>query len=149
LKVVADGHKFENEVFWGVDLSTEHEKYLTDVVYKSPVFVTDYPKEIKAFYMRLNDDQKTVAAMDLLVPGIGELIGGSQREERIDYLRDMMKQHDLSEEEYAWYLQLREYGGVKPAGFGIGFEGLVMYVTGMENIRDVVPFARTNKNLEF
>lgn len=148
-QAVADGHKFENEVFWGVDLATEHEKFLTDEIYKSPVFVTDYPKDIKAFYMHLNDDGKTVAAMDLLVPGIGELIGGSQREVRMDVLKAAMAKHDLSEEEYSWYLQLREYGGVDHAGFGIGFERLVMYVTGMENIRDVIPFPRTTKNCEF
>ncbi len=148
-KAVAEGHKFENEVFWGVDLATEHEKYLTDVIYEAPVFVTDYPKDIKAFYMHLNDDQKTVAAMDLLVPGIGELIGGSQREVRMEVLKETMKKHDLSEEEYAWYLQLREYGGVEHSGFGIGFERLVMYVTGMENIRDVIPFPRTAKSCEF
>lgn len=148
-EVVAEGHKFENEVFWGVDLATEHEKYLTDVIFKAPVFVTDYPREIKAFYMHLNDDKKTVAAMDLLVPGIGELIGGSQREVRMDVLKEAMATHDLSEEDYAWYLQLREYGGVNHAGFGIGFERLVMYVTGMENIRDVLPFPRTSKNCEF
>lgn len=146
---IKEGHKFENEVFWGVDLATEHEKYLTDVVYNAPVFVTDYPKDIKAFYMHLNDDKKTVAAMDLLVPGIGELIGGSQREVRMDVLTDAMEKHNLSEEEYAWYLQLREYGGVEHSGFGIGFERLVMYVTGMENIRDVIPFPRTSKSCEF
>ncbi len=146
---IKDGHKFENEVFWGVDLATEHEKYLTDVVYNAPVFVTDYPKDIKAFYMHLNDDKKTVAAMDLLVPGIGELIGGSQREVRMDVLTAAMEKHNLSEEEYAWYLQLREYGGVEHSGFGIGFERLVMYVTGMENIRDVIPFPRTSKSCEF
>lgn len=146
---IKEGHKFENEVFWGVDLATEHEKYLTDVVYNAPVFVTDYPKDIKAFYMHLNDDKKTVAAMDLLVPGIGELIGGSQREVRMDVLTAAMEKHNLSEEEYAWYLQLREYGGVEHSGFGIGFERLVMYVTGMENIRDVIPFPRTSKSCEF
>ncbi len=148
-KAIEGGHKFENEVFLGVDLATEHEKYLTDVVYKSPVFVTNYPRDIKAFYMRQNDDDYTVAATDLLVPGIGELIGGSQREERIDVLKQAMAKHDLSEEEYNWYLQLREYGGVKHSGFGIGFERLVMYVTGMENIRDVLPFPRTPKNCDF
>ncbi len=148
-KAVNDGHKFENDVFWGIDLATEHEKYLTDVVYQAPVFVTNYPRDIKAFYMHLNDDKKTVAAMDLLVPGIGELIGGSQREVRIDVLKEAMANHNLSEEEYAWYLQLREYGGVEHSGFGIGFERLVMYVTGMENIRDVIPFPRTAKNCEF
>lgn len=146
---IEKGHKFENDVFFGVDLATEHEKYLTDVIYKSPVFVTDYPKEIKAFYMRKNDDNKTVAATDLLVPGIGELLGGSQREERMDVLLKLMESHDLTPEDYKWYLQLREFGGVKHGGFGIGFERLVMYVTGMENIRDVIPFPRTTKNCDF
>ncbi len=146
---IANGHKFENPVFDGVDLATEHEKYLTDVVFKAPVFVTNYPKEIKAFYMRQNDDGKTVAATDLLVPGIGELLGGSAREERMDKLKEMMEHHNLEEKDYWWYLQLRQYGGVKHGGFGIGFERLVMYVTGMENIRDVIPFARTTKNCEF
>lgn len=149
VKAVAEGHKFENEVSWGIDLATEHEKYLTDVVFQTPVFVTDYPTDIKAFYMRQNDDNKTVAAMDLLVPGIGELIGGSQREERMDILLEKMKHHDLSPEQYDWYLQLRRYGGVKHAGYGIGFERLVMYVTGMENIRDVIPFPRTVRNCDY
>lgn len=148
-KEIENGHNFENEVYFGVDLATEHEKYLTDVIFKGPLFVTDYPAEIKAFYMRQNDDNLTVAATDLLVPGIGELLGGSQREERIDILKEKMAKHKLSEEEYNWYLQLREYGGVEHAGFGIGFERLVMYVTGMENIRDVIPFPRTTKNCEF
>ena len=147
--IVASGYKFENEVYFGVDLATEHEKYLTDVIYKSPVFVTDYPKEIKAFYMRNNDDGKTVAACDLLVPGIGELIGGSQREERIDVLIDKMKEHNLDPKEYEWYIKIREYGGVDHAGFGLGFERLIMYVTGMENIRDVIPFPRTTRSCEF
>ncbi len=149
MEVVANGHEFENELFDGVDLATEHEKYLTDVIYKSPVFVTDYPKDIKAFYMRQNDDGNTVAATDLLVPGIGELLGGSQREERMDKLIDAMNKNGLDQEEYNWYLQLRQYGGVKHGGFGIGFERLVMYVTGMENIRDVIPFPRTPKNCDF
>lgn len=148
-EAIDNGQKFENEVFFGVDLATEHERYLTDVVFKAPVFVTDYPKDIKAFYMRLNDDQKTVAATDLLVPGIGELLGGSQREERIDILQQLMKNHELDEKDYDWYLDLRRYGGVKHAGFGIGFERMIMYVTGMENIRDVIPFARTPKNCDF
>ncbi len=141
--------KFENEVFWGVDLATEHEKYLTDNVFKTPLFVTDYPREIKAFYMRLNDDQKTVAATDLLVPGIGELCGGSAREERLDILDMQMKKFNIDSEELNWYRDLRRYGGVKHGGFGIGFERLVMYVTGMENIRDVSSFPRTVRNLEF
>lgn len=149
IDAVNNGHEFENELYDGVDLATEHEKYLTDVLYKSPVFVTDYPKDIKAFYMRQNEDGKTVAATDLLVPGIGELLGGSQREERMDKLKSAMSVHGLDEEEYYWYLQLREYGGVKHGGFGIGFERLVMYVTGMENIRDVIPFPRTPKNCDF
>ncbi len=148
-EAIEGGHKFENEVFFGVDLATEHEKYLTDVKFNAPVYVKNYPKEIKAFYMRLNDDQKTVAATDLLVPGIGELIGGSQREERINILEELMKEHDLSTEEYDWYIQLRKFGGVKHSGFGIGFERLVMYATGIENIRDVIPFPRTVRNCKF
>ncbi len=146
---VNKGQKFENKVEYGIDLATEHEKYLTDLIYKAPVYVKNYPKEIKAFYMRLNDDNKTVAATDLLVPGIGELIGGSQREERIDQLKELMKKHDLDEEEYNWYLELRKFGGVKHSGFGVGFERLVMYVTGIENIRDVIPFPRTVKNCKY
>ncbi|WOO88125.1 asparagine--tRNA ligase [Mollicutes bacterium LVI A0039] len=141
--------KFENEVFWGVDLATEHEKYLTDVVFKTPLFVTDYPRDIKAFYMRVNDDMKTVAATDLLVPGIGELCGGSAREERLDLLDEQMSKFNIDTEELNWYRDLRRYGGVKHAGFGIGFERLVMYVTGMENIRDVSSYPRTVRNLEF
>jgi len=145
----ASGAEFEYPVFWGADLQTEHERYLTEVIYKRPVFVTDYPKEIKAFYMRLNDDDKTVAAMDLLVPAVGELIGGSQREERLDVLTKRMGEQGLDEADYWWYLELRKYGGVKHAGFGLGFERLVMYLTGMENIRDVIPFPRTVNNAEF
>lgn len=141
--------KFENKVSWGIDLSTEHERYLTDEVFKSPVFVTDYPKDIKAFYMRVNDDQKTVAAMDLLVPGVGELIGGSQREERLEILESRMDEIGVPKEELKWYLDLRRYGGVTHAGFGLGFERMVMYLTGVENIRDVIPFPRTPKNAEF
>lgn len=132
--------KFENKVEWGIDLSTEHERYLTDEVFKSPVFVTDYPKDIKAFYMRVNDDQKTVAAMDLLVPGVGELIGGSQREERLDILEKRMEEIGVPTEDLNWYLDLRRYGGVTHSGFGLGFERMVMYLTGVENIRDVIPF---------
>ena len=141
--------KFENKVSWGIDLSTEHERYLTDEVFKSPVFVTDYPKDIKAFYMRVNDDQKTVAAMDLLVPGVGELIGGSQREERLEILESRMDEIGVPKEELKWYLDLRRYGGVTHAGFGLGFGRMVMYLTGVENIRDVIPFPRTPKNAEF
>lgn len=148
-QAVKDGHKFENEVYFGVDLATEHEKYLTDQVYKAPVFVTNYPRDIKAFYMKDNDDNTTVAATDLLVPGIGELIGGSQREVRYDVLVNKMQEFGLDKEEYDWYLQLREYGGVDHAGFGLGFERLVMYVTGIENIRDVIPFPRTTRNCEY
>lgn len=141
--------KFEFPVEWGIDLQTEHERYLTEQVFKKPVFVTDYPKDIKAFYMKLNDDQKTVAAMDLLVPGIGEIIGGSQREDRLDILTNRIKEMGLKEEDYWWYLELRKYGGTRHAGFGLGFERCVMYLTGMANIRDVIPFPRTSKNAEF
>lgn len=140
---------FEYKVEWGTDLQTEHEKYLTEQVFGKPVFVTDYPKEIKAFYMRLNDDGKTVAAVDLLVPGIGEIIGGSQREERMDILKQRMADFNLNEENYWWYLDLRRYGGTKHAGFGLGFERLVMYLTGIANIRDVLPFPRTTGTAEF
>ena len=140
---------FEYKVDWGTDLQTEHEKYLTEQVFGKPVFVTDYPKEIKAFYMRMNDDGKTVAAVDLLVPGIGEIIGGSQREERMEILQQRMKDFHLSEENYWWYLDLRRYGGTKHAGFGLGFERLVMYLTGISNIRDVLPFPRTTGAAEF
>lgn len=141
--------EFEYPVEWGIDLQTEHERYLTEQVFKKPLFVTDYPKEIKAFYMRLNDDDKTVAACDLLVPGIGEIIGGSQREERLDILKERMNSVGLKEEDYWWYLELRKYGGVKHSGYGLGFERMVMYITGMSNIRDVLPFPRTPKNAEF
>ena len=140
---------FEYKVEWGCDLQTEHEKYLTEQVFGKPVFVTDYPKEIKAFYMRLNDDGKTVAAVDLLVPGIGEIIGGSQREERMDVLLARLKELGLNEEDYWWYLDLRRYGGAKHAGFGLGFERMVMYLTGISNIRDVLPFPRTTGSAEF
>jgi len=143
------GEKFIYPVKWGIDLQTEHEKYLTDKVYQKPVFVIDYPKDIKAFYMRLNDDGKTVAAMDLLVPGIGEIIGGSQREERLENLEKRMEELGLKKEDYTWYLDLRKYGSVKHAGFGLGFERLIMYLSGMANIRDVIPFPRTPKNAEF
>ncbi len=143
------GKNFEYPVEWGIDLQTEHERYLTDEVFKKPVFVTDYPKDIKAFYMRINDDKKTVAAADLLAPGIGEIIGGSQREERLDVLRNRMAELNMDESGYEWYLDLRKYGGAKHAGFGLGFERIVMYMTGMSNIRDVIPFPRTPKSLEF
>lgn len=141
--------KFEYPVFWGADLQTEHERYLTEQVFAKPVFVTDYPKEIKAFYMRLNDDGKTVAAMDLLVPGVGEIIGGSQREERLEMLEKAIENFKLNKEDYWWYLDLRRFGGNKHAGFGLGFERLVMYVTGVSNIRDVLPFPRTTGSAEF
>ena len=141
--------KFEYPVGWGCDLQTEHERFLTEQIFKSPVFVTDYPKEIKAFYMRLNDDDKTVAAVDLLVPGVGEIIGGSQREERLDVLLRRMKELGLREEDYRWYLDLRRYGGTRHCGFGLGFERLIMYITGISNIRDVLPFPRTAGNAEF
>jgi asparaginyl-tRNA synthetase len=139
---------FDYKVSWGCDLQTEHERYLTEQVYKKPVFVTDYPKEIKAFYMKLNEDKKTVAAMDLLVPGIGEIIGGSQREDNYDTLVDRMKELGLKQEDYEFYLDLRKYGSARHAGFGLGFERCVMYLTGMGNIRDVVPFPRTVNNCE-
>lgn len=141
--------KFEYPVFWGCDLQTEHERFLTEQVFKKPVFVTDYPKEIKAFYMRLNDDGKTVAATDLLVPGVGELIGGSQREERLDVLEKRMAECGLETAGYEWYLDLRKYGGAKHAGFGLGFERLIMYITGVTNIRDVLPFPRVTGSAEF
>ena len=142
--------KFENSnIFWGMDLNTEHERYLTEKVVKGPVFLINYPQEIKAFYMRLNDDGKTVAACDLLVPGVGELVGGSQREERLDVLEQRMKDLGMKLDGYQWYLDLRRFGGCRHAGFGLGFERFVMYVTGMENIRDVIPFARTPRNLSF
>ena len=141
--------EFEYPVFWGADLQTEHERYLTEKVFGRPVFVTDYPKEIKAFYMRLNDDGKTVAAVDLLVPGVGEIIGGSQREERLDVLEARMSELSLNPEDYSWYLDLRRYGGTKHAGFGLGFERLIMYITGISNIRDVLPFPRTTGSAEY
>ncbi|TFG79526.1 MAG: asparagine--tRNA ligase [Chrysiogenales bacterium] len=134
---------------WGSDLQTEHERYLSEKVFQKPVFVTDYPKEIKAFYMRLNDDHRTVAAMDLLVPDVGEIIGGSQREERHDVLKQRITEMGLRTEDYEWYLNLRKFGGAPHAGFGLGFERAVMYLTGMENIRDVIPYPRTPKSAEF
>ena len=141
--------KFDNPIKFGDDLATEHEKYLTDVHFKAPVFVANWPKEIKAFYMRLNDDNQTVAAVDLLVPGSGELVGGSQREERLDVLLNRMAELNVPTEGMEWYLDLRRYGGVYHSGFGLGFERLIMYVTGVENIRDVLPFPRTPNNCEF
>ncbi len=147
LMPVAD--KFEYPVSWGIDLQTEHERYLTEQIFKKPVFVTDYPKEIKAFYMRNNDDGKTVAAMDCLVPGVGEIVGGSQREERMDVLLAKMKEFGLEEKDYEFYTDLRKYGGNKHAGFGLGFERMIMYLTGVSNIRDVQSFARTVGKCDF
>ncbi len=141
--------KFEYKVSWGTDLQTEHERYLSEQVFKKPVFVTDYPAEIKAFYMKLNPDGKTVAATDLLAPGIGEIIGGSQREDDLEKLTQKIKDLNMDEKDYWWYLDLRRYGSVPHSGFGIGFERLIMYITGMQNIRDVIPFPRTPKNCEF
>ena len=141
--------KFEFPVEWGCDLQSEHERYLTEQVFDSPVFVTDYPKDIKAFYMRLNDDRKTVAAMDLLVPRVGEIIGGSQREERLDVLQARMDECGVPQEHLQWYLDIRRWGSCPHAGFGLGFERLLMYVTGMENIRDVIPFPRTPGHAKF
>ena len=141
--------KFDYKVSWGVDLQTEHERYLSENIFKKPVFVTDYPAEIKAFYMKLNDDGKTVAAADLLAPGIGEIIGGSQREDSLDKLKNKIKDLNMDEKDYWWYLDLRKYGSVPHSGFGLGFERLMMYITGMQNIRDVIPFPRTPKNCEF
>ena len=143
------GENFQYPVEWGIDLQTEHERYITEKVYKKPVFVTNYPKEIKAFYMRLNDDDKTVAACDLLVPGVGEIIGGSQREERYDVLKARIEETGMTAEDYWWYLELRKYGGVVHSGFGLGFERIIMYMTGMSNIRDVLPFPRTPKTADF
>ena len=140
--------EFEYKVSWGTDLQTEHERYLTEEVFKRPVFVTDYPKEIKAFYMKLNQDGKTVAAMDCLVPGIGEIIGGSQREDDYDLLRKRMEEVGLDEENYQFYLDLRKYGSTHHSGFGLGFERCVMYLTGISNIRDAIPFPRTVNNCE-
>ena len=140
--------EFEYKVFWGCDLQTEHERYLTEKEFKRPVFVTDYPKEIKAFYMKLNEDGKTVAAMDCLVPGIGEIIGGSQREDDYDKLLARMEELGLKKEDYDFYLDLRKYGSARHAGFGLGFERCVMYLTGIGNIRDVIPFPRTVNNCD-
>ncbi len=143
------GEKFDFHVKWGIDLQTEHERYLTEKYFNAPVFVIDYPKEIKAFYMKQNEDGKTVAAMDLLVPGVGEIIGGSQREEDYKKLKKRIEELDLNEDDYWWYLDLRRYGSVVHSGFGLGFERLIMYLTGMKNIRDVIPFPRTPNNAEF
>ena len=140
--------RFEYKVKWGSDLQTEHERYLTEEIYKRPVFVTDYPKEIKSFYMKLNEDGKTVAAVDCLVPGIGEIIGGSQREDDLEKLTKRMQELNMNMEEYQFYLDLRKYGSTRHGGFGLGFERAVMYITGMSNIRDVLPFPRTVGNCE-
>lgn len=147
--LLESGQKFNYPVAWGIDLQTEHERYITEKIYGCPVFITDYPKDIKAFYMRQNDDGQTVAAVDLLVPGIGEIIGGSQREERLDVLEARIKELGMKLEDYWWYLDTRKYGSVQHAGFGLGFERAIMYLTGMANIRDVIPFPRTPKNAEF
>ena len=148
-KAVKEGHKFENsDIKWGMDLQSEHERYITEQVFNAPTFLIDYPKEIKAFYMRLNDDGKTVAACDLLVPYVGELVGGSQREERYDYLKNRMDELNLSEG-LQWYLDTRKFGGCKHAGFGIGFDRLLMYLTGMNNIRDVQPYPRTANSIKY
>lgn len=142
-------NEFEIPVEWGMDLKTEHERYLAEKIYKRPVFVTDYPKDIKAFYMKLNEDNKTVRAVDLLAPGIGEIVGGSQREENYDKLMEVINEKGLKFDEYLWYLDLRKYGSVPHSGFGLGFERMLMYITGMANIRDVLPFPRTTKSLEY
>jgi len=143
------GKKFEYVPKWGMDIQTEHERFIAEDLFKKPAFITDYPKDIKAFYMRLNDDGRTVAATDLVVPGIGEIVGGSQREERMDLLLAAMAAHKLNPDDYWWYLELRRFGGVKHSGFGLGFERFIMYITGMTNIRDVIPFPRTVKHAEF
>ena len=143
------GEPFKYPVSWGMDLQTEHERYLTEKVFGAPIFVTDYPKDIKAFYMRQNDDGKTVAAMDLLVPGVGEIIGGSQREERYDLLIKRIKELGMREEDYSWYLNLRRFGGARHAGYGLGFERIIMYLTGVSNIRDVIPYPRTVGSAEY
>ena len=143
------GKKFEFPVKWGIDLQSEHERYLAEEYFKKPVFVTDYPKDIKAFYMKLNEDNKTVRAMDLLAPGIGEIIGGSQREDSYELLSKRMKELGLNEEDYEFYLDLRRFGSFPHSGYGLGFERMMMYLTGMQNIRDVIPFPRTPNNAEF
>ncbi len=147
--LMKNNDNFEYPVKWGTDIQTEHERYLSEKIFKRPVFAVNYPKEIKAFYMRMNEDNKTVAAMDLLVPGIGELIGGSQREERLEYLEKRMEEMGIHKDNMWWYLELRKYGGVRHSGYGLGFERLIMYLTGMSNIRDVIPFPRTPKNADF
>ena len=150
IKAQENGHKFEyNKIFWGMDLQSEHERYLAETIVNGPMFLTDYPKDIKAFYMRQNDDGKTVAACDLLVPGVGELVGGSQREERYDLLKARMDELGMTAETLSWYMDLRRYGGCKHAGFGIGFDRLLMYITGVTNIRDSEPFPRTFNNLKY
>ena len=141
--------KFDYPVKWGVDLQSEHERYLSEEYFKKPVFVTDYPKDIKAFYMKLNEDKKTVRAMDLLAPGIGEIIGGSQREDNLALLEERMKESGLNPKDYEFYLDLRKYGSFPHSGFGLGFERMIMYITGISNIRDVIPFPRTPNNAEF
>ena len=143
------GEKFEYPVVWGAELQTEHERYLSEEYYKSPLIVTDYPKACKAFYMKQNDDGKTVRAMDILVPGVGEIIGGSQREDNLKRLTDRMKEMDMDDSQLSWYLDLRKYGSVPHSGFGLGFERAVMYITGMKNIRDVIPFPRSTGSVEF
>ena len=143
------GRGWEFPVHWGVDLQSEHERYLTEEVFKKPIVVTDYPAEIKAFYMRLNEDNQTVRAMDVLAPRIGEIIGGSQREERYDVLLEKIRAKGLREEDYKWYLDLRKYGSAPHSGFGLGVERMMMYLTGMKNIRDVIPFPRTPGSAEF
>ena len=148
-ELLKSGKEFDYPVSWGCDLQTEHERYLTEVVHKGPVFVTDYPKNIKAFYMKMNPDKETVAAMDCLVPGIGEIIGGSQREEDLDILINRIKELGLRESDYDWYLELRKYGSIRHAGYGLGFERMIMYLTGVNNIRDVLPFARTVGHAEY
>ncbi len=150
LKAKSEGVKFEDDnIYWGKDLESEHERYITEVVVKGPVFLINYPEEIKSFYMKRNKDGKTVAACDLLVPGVGELVGGSQREENYDILKEKMEKSKLNMDDYQWYLDLRKYGGCKHAGFGIGFERFLMYISGMNNIRDVEPFPRTYKSLDY
>ncbi|MGM0396710.1 MAG: asparagine--tRNA ligase [Bacillota bacterium] len=148
-KLLESGVEFQYPVEWGMDLQTEHERYITEKIFDKPVFVIDYPKEIKAFYMRVNEDDKTVAAMDLLVPGVGEIIGGSQREERFEVLEQKIRDNGMEPKDYWWYLELRKYGGTKHAGYGLGFERALMYITGMSNIRDVIPFPRTVNSAEF
>ena len=147
--LLKSGQKFEYPVEYGANLQSEHERFLTEKHFQCPTTVFNYPKEIKPFYMRANDDGKTVAAMDVLVPGIGEIVGGSQREEREDQLLAHMKHHELSPEDYSWYMDLRKYGSVPHSGFGLGFERMLMFITGVANIRDVIPFARTPGSADF